>query len=204
MLSMFLFTLNLRFQANRKEGMGSWQTGRGLGRRPAPGAPPPGRAALSPGGARRVRRGAAAAGRRRGPYFAGLPACRADRRGPAGLGDAGAFLAAGFLAAGFLADLAAGLGAGAFFGVALGLATVCGGVARERRSIGRASEDEGTASTPSSGRSHGDAVASMALQGTRQNAPSSSPAPSWPRASWPRASWRTSWPARAPPRARRS
>ena len=71
------------------------------------------------------RRGAAAAGRRRGPYFAGLPACRADRRGPAGLGDAGAFLAAGFLAAGFLADLAAGLGAGAFFGVALGLATVC-------------------------------------------------------------------------------
>ena len=136
--------------------------------------------------------------------FAGLPACRADRRGPAGLGDAGAFLAAGFLAAGFLADLAAGLGAGAFFGVALGLATVCGGVARERRSIGRASEDEGTASTPSSGRSHGDAVASMALQGTRQNAPSSSPAPSWPRASWPRASWRTSWPARAPPRARRS
>merc|ERR1719399_1196178 len=58
------------------------------------------------------------------PYFAGLPACRADRRGPAGLGDAGAFLAAGFLAAGFLADLAAGLGAGAFFGVALGLATV--------------------------------------------------------------------------------
>ena len=46
------------------------------------------------------------------------------------MGDAGAFLAAGFLAAGFLADLAAGLGAGAFFGVALGLATVCGGVAR--------------------------------------------------------------------------
>ena len=41
------------------------------------------------------------------------------------MGDAGAFLAAGFLAAGFLADLAAGLGAGAFFGVALGLATVC-------------------------------------------------------------------------------
>ena len=74
-------------------------------------------------------------------------------------------MAAGFLAAGFLADLAAGLGAGAFFGVALGLATVCGGVARERRSIGRASEDEGTASTPSSGRSHGDAVASMALRG---------------------------------------
>ena len=150
-------------------------------------------------------RGGAGGGRgRRGPYFAGLPACRADRRGPAGLGDAGAFLAAGFLAAGFLADLAAGLGAGAFFGVALGLATVCGGVARKRRSIGCASEDEGTASTPSSGRSHGDAVASMALQGTRQNAPSSSPAPSWPRASWPRASWRTSWPARAPPRARRS
>ena len=78
---------------------------------------------------------------------------------------AGAFLAAGFLAAGFLADLAAGLGAGAFFGVALGLATVCGGVARERRSIGRASEDEGTASTPSSGRRHGDAVASMAVRG---------------------------------------
>ena len=150
---------------------------------------------------RAARGGARAAG---APFFAGLPACRADRRGPAGLGDAGAFLAAGFLAAGFLADLAAGLGAGAFFGVALGLATVCGGVARERRSIGRASEDEGTASTPSSGRSHGDAVASMALQGTRQNAPSSSPAPSWPRASWPRASWRTSWPARAPPRARRS
>ena len=74
-------------------------------------------------------------------------------------------MAAGFLAAGFLADLAAGLGAGAFFGVALGLATVCGGVARERRSIGRASEDEGTASTPSSGRRHGDAVASMALRG---------------------------------------
>ena len=74
-------------------------------------------------------------------------------------------MAAGFLAAGFLADLAAGLGAGAFFGVALGLATVCGGVARERRSIGRASEGEGTASTPSSGRSHGDAVASMALRG---------------------------------------
>ena len=151
-----------------------------------------------------------AAGRARAAAAAGAaltspaPACRADRRGPAGLGDAGAFLAAGFLAAGFLADLAAGLGAGAFFGVALGLATVCGGVARERRSIGRASEDEGTASTPSSGRSHGDAVASMALQGTRQNAPSSSPAPSWPRASWPRASWRTSWPARAPPRARRS
>ena len=69
------------------------------------------------------------------------------------MGDAGAFLAAGFLAAGFLADLAAGLGAGAFFGVALGLATVCGGVARKRRSIGCASEDEGTASTPSSGRS---------------------------------------------------
>ena len=80
------------------------------------------------------RRGAAAAGRRRGPYFAGLPACRADRRGPAGLGDAGAFLAAGFLAAGFLADLAAGLGAGAFFGVALGLATVCGAW---RVSVGR-------------------------------------------------------------------
>ncbi len=71
------------------------------------------------------RRGAAGTGRLSTPYFAGLPACRADRRGPAGLGDAGAFLAAGFLAAGFLADLAAGLGAGAFFGVALGLATVC-------------------------------------------------------------------------------
>ena len=104
--------------------MGSWQTG--LGRRPAPGAPPPGRAALYDK-ARRVagRRGAASTGRRSTPYFAGLPACRADRRGPAGLGDAGAFLAASFLAAGFLADLAAGLGAGAFFGVALGLATVC-------------------------------------------------------------------------------
>ena len=76
-------------------------------------------------------------------------------------------MAAGFLAAGFLADLAAGLGAGAFFGVALGLATVCGGVARKRRSIGCASEDEGTASTPSSGRSHGDADAATALQGTR-------------------------------------
>ena len=95
---------------------------------------------------------------------------------PAGTGEARSrrifdaaphFLAAGFLAAGFLADLAAGLGAGAFFGVALGLATVCRGVARERRSIGRASEDEGTASTPSSGRSHGDAVAAAALQGTR-------------------------------------
>ena len=173
------------------------------GPRPAPRRPAAPRSWSS---ARRVagRRGAASTGRLSSPYFAGLPACRADRRGPAGLGDAGAFLAAGFLAAGFLADLAAGLGAGAFFGVALGLATVCGGVARERRSIGRASEDEGTASTPSSGRSHGDAVASMALQGTRQNAPSSSPAPSWPRASWPRASWRSSWPARAPPRARRS
>ena len=66
------------------------------------------------------RRGASSTGRLSTPYFAGLPACRADRRGPAGLGDAGAFLAAGFLA-----DLAAGLGAGAFFGVALGLATVC-------------------------------------------------------------------------------
>ena len=74
-------------------------------------------------------------------------------------------MAAGFLAAGFLADLAAGLGAGAFFGVALGLATVCGGVARKRRSIGCASEDEGTASTPSSGRSHGDAAAALALRG---------------------------------------
>ena len=75
-------------------------------------------------------------------------------------------MAAGFLAAGFLADLAAGLGAGAFFGVALGLATVCArGIHVTRRSIGRASEGEGTASTPSSGRSHGDAVASMALRG---------------------------------------
>ena len=146
------------------------------------------------------RRGRAAAGRGR-RRLAG--ACRADRRGPAGLGDAGpSWRPASWRRASWRTWPPAG--AGAFFGVALGLATVCGGVARERRSIGRASEDEGTASTPSSGRSHGDAVASMALQGTRQNAPSSSPARAWPRASWPRASWRTSWPARAPPRARRS
>ena len=94
------------------------------GPRPAPRRPAAPRSRTR---ARRVagRRGAASTGRLSTPYFAGLPACRADRRGPAGLGDAGAFLAAGFLAAGFLADLAAGLGAGAFFGVALGLATVC-------------------------------------------------------------------------------
>ena len=94
------------------------------GPRPAPRRPAAPRSWSS---ARRVagRRGASSTGRLSTPYFAGLPACRADRRGPAGLGDAGAFLAAGFLAAGFLADLAAGLGAGAFFGVALGLATVC-------------------------------------------------------------------------------
>ena len=73
-------------------------------------------------------------------YFAGLPACRPIAAGPPAWATR-AFLAAGFLAAGFLADLAAGL-RGRLLRRRLGLGHGLRGVARERRSIGRASRDE--------------------------------------------------------------
>lgn len=87
--------------------------GSGSAARKHPAAPP--RRAI---GARRAtgRRGASAH-YRRAPYFAGLPAFRADLRGPVALGEAFLALAAGFLAD-FLTGVFLALGA-AFFGVAL-------------------------------------------------------------------------------------